>query len=132
MYKIFLFSFMSLIYSQDSKLNDNIYTLTEFEIGSINTFRESGFHTLSDFTVINNLLVSNFYSSDSEIHFGMYIICLANDNLDSLENSLNHLEHMDSAELRSEAKEMIDDCSKNEIKKVLKLLIDIARKSFED
>jgi hypothetical protein len=57
---------------------------------------------------------------------------VANDNLDSLENSLNHLEHMDSAELRSEAKEMIDDCSKNEIKKVLKLLIDIARKSFED
>jgi|TARA_R100000789_G_scaffold26617_1_gene29789 hypothetical protein len=57
---------------------------------------------------------------------------VANDNLDSLENILNHLEHMDSDELRSEAKKMIDDCSKNEIKKVLKLLIDIARKSFED
>ena len=54
---------------------------------------------------------------------------MGSDNLDCLESSLNH---MDSDELRSEAKEMIDDCSKNELKKVLKLLIKISRKSFED
>jgi len=54
---------------------------------------------------------------------------MGSDNLDGLESNLNH---MDSDELRSEAKEMIDDCSKNELKKVLKLLIKISRKSFED
>ena len=54
---------------------------------------------------------------------------VGSDNLDGLESSLNH---MDSDELRSEAREMIDDCSKNELKKVLKLLIKISRKSFED
>ena len=54
---------------------------------------------------------------------------MGSDNLDGLESSLNHI---DSDELRSEAKEMIDDCSKNELKKVLKLLIKISRKSFED
>jgi len=54
---------------------------------------------------------------------------MGSDNLDGLESSLNH---MDSDELRSEAREMIDDCSKNELKKVLKLLIKISRKSFED
>ena len=54
---------------------------------------------------------------------------MGSDNLDGLESSLNH---MDSDELRSEAKEIIDDCSKNELKKVLKLLIKISRKSFED
>ena len=54
---------------------------------------------------------------------------MGSDNLDGLESSLNH---MDSDELRSEAKEMIDDCSKNELKKVLNLLIKISRKSFED
>ena len=54
---------------------------------------------------------------------------MGSDNLDGLESSLNH---MDSDELRSEAREMIDDCSKNELKKVLELLIKISRKSFED
>lgn len=57
---------------------------------------------------------------------------VANANLDSLERSLKHIESYDSDELRSEAKEMINDCSKNEIKKVLKLLINISRKSFEN
>ena len=57
---------------------------------------------------------------------------VANANLDSLERSLKNIESYDSDELRSEAKEMIDDCSKNEIKKVLKLLINISRKSFEN
>ena len=96
MYKMFyLFLFMSLIYSQDSKSNDNIYTLTEFEIESINTFRESDFSTFSDFTVINNLMESNFYSSDSEIHFGMYMLCLANDNLDCANLHLNRAIQID-------------------------------------
>jgi len=54
---------------------------------------------------------------------------MGSDNLDGLESSLNH---MDSDELRSEAKEMIDDCSKKELKKVLTLLIGIARKSFQE
>tara|TARA_R100001244_G_scaffold112408_1_gene83157 strand:- start:62 stop:286 length:225 start_codon:yes stop_codon:yes gene_type:complete len=57
---------------------------------------------------------------------------VANANLDSLERSLKNIESYDSDELRSEAKEMINDCSKNEIKKVLKLLINISRKSFEN
>ena len=54
---------------------------------------------------------------------------MGSDNLDGLEN---RIPFMDSDELRSEAKEMIGDCSKNELKKVLKLLIKISRKSFED
>jgi len=54
---------------------------------------------------------------------------MGSDNLDGLESSLNH---MDSDELRSEAKEMINDCSRNELQKVIKLLIKISRKSFED
>ena len=57
---------------------------------------------------------------------------VANANLDSLERSLKNIESYGSDELRSEAKEMINDCSKNEIKKVLKLLINISRKSFEN
>ncbi len=54
---------------------------------------------------------------------------VSNDNLNGLESNLNH---MDSDELRSEAKEMINDCSRNELQKVIKLLIKISRKSFED
>jgi demethoxyubiquinone hydroxylase (CLK1/Coq7/Cat5 family) len=54
---------------------------------------------------------------------------VANDDLNGLESNLNH---MDSDELRSEAKEMINDCSRNELQKVIKLLIKISRKSFED
>jgi|TARA_Y100000296_G_scaffold81162_1_gene107862 hypothetical protein len=53
---------------------------------------------------------------------------VANDNLDGLENSLNHMKFMDLEEFQIEAKEMIDDCSKDEIKQVLQLLIKIARK----
>ena len=73
-----------------------------------------------------NMNSNNIDSIDKKINK------VANDNLDSLESSLNHIEYADSDELRSEAKEMIDDCSKNEIKKVLKLLISISRKSAED
>tara|TARA_R100000030_G_scaffold63552_1_gene48228 strand:- start:227 stop:502 length:276 start_codon:yes stop_codon:yes gene_type:complete len=54
---------------------------------------------------------------------------VATDNLNGLKDSLNH---MSADELRSEAKEMIEDCSKDEVKKVLKLLVSIAKKSFED
>ena len=57
---------------------------------------------------------------------------VANDDLDGLEDSLNHLDSVDSDELQSKAKEMIDDCSKKELKKVLTLLIGIARKSFQE
>ena len=49
-----------------------------------------------------------------------------------LEECLRHLESMDSTELQDKAKEMIDDCSKDELKKILNLLIKIARKSFEN
>ena len=54
---------------------------------------------------------------------------VANDNLNGLESSLNHMDIMDLEEFQIEAKEMIDDCSKEEIKKVLQLLIKIARTS---
>ena len=57
---------------------------------------------------------------------------VANDDLDGLEECLRHLESMDSIELQDKAKEMIDDCSKDELKKILNLLIKIARKSFEE
>jgi len=57
---------------------------------------------------------------------------VANDDLDGLEDSLNHLDSVDSDELQSKAKEMIDDCSKKELKKVLTLLIGIARKSSQE
>ena len=53
---------------------------------------------------------------------------VANDNLNGLDDSLNH---MSADELQSKAKEMIEDCSKDEVKKVLKLLVSIAKKSFE-
>ena len=57
---------------------------------------------------------------------------VANDDLDGLESSLNHMDIMDLEEFQIQAKEMIDDCSKDEIKQVLQLLIKIARKSFEN
>ena len=56
----------------------------------------------------------------------------ANDDLNGLESSLNHVEFMEREELHDKAKDMLDDCSKDELKKVLTLLIKIARKSFED
>ncbi len=56
----------------------------------------------------------------------------AKDNLDGLESSLNHMKLMDLEEFQIQAKEMIDDCSKEEIKKVLKLLIEISRNSYEE
>ena len=57
---------------------------------------------------------------------------VANDDLDGLESSLNHMKIMDLEEFQIQAKEMIDDCSKDEIKQVLQLLIKIARKGEEE
>jgi hypothetical protein len=57
---------------------------------------------------------------------------VANDDLDGLESSLNHMKLMDLEEFQIQAKEMIDDCSKDEIKQVLQLLIKIARKGEEE
>ena len=54
---------------------------------------------------------------------------VANDNLDSLEDSLKH---MDSDTIRSEVNKMLDDCDINELQKVAKILINLSRKSFID
>jgi len=62
----------------------------------------------------------------------------ANDNLDALENTLDHLDEIDAetfSDLQDTAKEMVDDCSyeeKDELKKVLHILIKVARKSCEE
>ena len=59
----------------------------------------------------------------------------AKDDLDALEDTLDHIDEIGDEEfsnLQSKANEMVDDCSKDDLKKVIKLLIKIARKSFED
>ena len=56
---------------------------------------------------------------------------VANDNLDALENTLDHLDEIDAetfSDLQDTAKEMVDDCSKHELYSVIKLLIKIERK----
>ena len=54
---------------------------------------------------------------------------VANDGLDSLEDSLNHT----SIEvIQQQVKDMIDDCSKSEAKAVLKLMLKQARTSFNN
>ena len=53
----------------------------------------------------------------------------ANDHLDSLEKSLND---MDFDSIKSEINEMLEDCSLDELKKVAKILVTIAKKSFQD
>ena len=57
---------------------------------------------------------------------------VANDNLDALEKTLDHIDEIDDiSDLQDTAKEMVDDCSyeeRDDLKKVLKLLIKIARK----
>ena len=56
---------------------------------------------------------------------------VANDNLDALEDTLDHIDEIDDetfSDLQDTAKEKIDYCSKYELKKVLELLINIARK----
>ena len=53
----------------------------------------------------------------------------ANDHLDSLEKSLKD---MDFDSIKSEINEMLEDCSLDELKKVAKILVTIAKKSFQD
>jgi len=65
-------------------------TLTEKEILVIESFKNTGFASLSnDFTILNVLLSKDFYASDASIHFDMYEICLANDDLDCSSKHLN-------------------------------------------
>ena len=64
---IYILFFLSFLISDDKS-----YTLTEFDVQTINSFRETGFSSFSDYTVINNLMNADFYSKDSETHFGMY------------------------------------------------------------
>ena len=54
---------------------------------------------------------------------------VANDHLDSLEKSLKD---MDFDSIKSEIDEMLEDCSLDELKKVAKILVTIAKKSFQD
>jgi len=57
------------------------------------------------------------------------------DNLDALENTLNHINELDDeafSELQDEAKEMLGDLSKDNFKKYFKGLINLSRKSLED
>ena len=59
----------------------------------------------------------------------------ANDNLNGLENTLEHIDEINTttfAELQDTAQEMVGDCSKDDLKKVIKLLIKIERKTLED
>jgi len=81
MYILFFISFLIS--------NDKSHTLTEFDLQTINTFRETGFSSFSDYIVINNLMSSDFHSKDSEIHFAMYHMCLTNDNLGCANKHLN-------------------------------------------
>ena len=87
---IYLFLLTSMLFPEE----DN-YTLTEFDTETINSFRESGFSSFSDYTVINNLMESNFYSPDSKIHYGMYLLCLGNDNLSCANLHLNRAIQID-------------------------------------
>ena len=54
---------------------------------------------------------------------------VANDHLDSLEKSLKD---MDFDSIKSEINEMLEECSLDELKKVAKILVTIAKKSFQD
>ena len=54
---------------------------------------------------------------------------VANDHLDGLQDSLKH---MDLDTIRSEVNKMLDDCSLNELQKVARILVTMARKSFQD
>ena len=54
---------------------------------------------------------------------------VANDHLDGLENSL---EHMDMNSIRKEIDKMLDECDLIEHVKIAKILINLSRKSFID
>ena len=54
---------------------------------------------------------------------------VATKELDALEETLKH---MDLDSIRSEVNKMLDDCSLNELQKVARILVTMARKSFQD
>ena len=87
---IFILFYLSLSLS-----NNKGYTLTEFDIQTINTFRETGFSSFSDYTVINNLINSDFFSTKAENHYGMYYMCLYNDDLGCANKHLNRAIQID-------------------------------------
>ena len=53
----------------------------------------------------------------------------SNDHFDSLEKNLKK---MSFDEIKSEVNEMLEDCSLEEMQKVAKILVTMARKSFQD
>ena len=53
----------------------------------------------------------------------------SNDHFDSLEKNLKT---MSFDEIKSEVNEMLEDCSLEEMQKVAKILVTMARKSFQD
>ena len=53
---------------------------------------------------------------------------VATEELDALEETLKH---MDLDSIRSEVNKMLDDCSLNELQKVARILVTMARKSFQ-
>lgn len=54
---------------------------------------------------------------------------VANNELDSLEEDINH---MDLDTIRSQVNKMLEDCDINELQKIAKMLVNMARKSFQD
>ena len=54
---------------------------------------------------------------------------VANNQLDSLEEAINH---MDLDTIRTQVNKMLDDCDMNELQKIAKMLVNMARKSFQD
>ena len=54
---------------------------------------------------------------------------VATKELDALEETLKH---MDLDSIRSEGNKMLDDSSLNELQKVARILVTMARKSFQD
>ena len=54
---------------------------------------------------------------------------VANNELDSLEEAINH---MDLDTIRSQVNKMLEDCDINELQKIAKMLVNMARKSFQD
>ena len=71
----------------------------------------------------NNNMEANMEAIDKKINE------VANNELDSLEEAINH---MDLDTIRSQVNKMLDDCDMNELQKIAKMLVNMARKSFQD
>ena len=59
---------------------------------------------------------------------------VADDNLDGIESALDHIDALDGksfSELQDTIKEMLDDCSQSNFKKVGKFLVKLVRKEME-